>query len=355
MASNNKTEDRNSLTVNQSADKRLPDIRGEARYAIKGKWRGRKLVLRNTGSSDIVAKVQFRNIFGQCAWSKTSIYLFTSLLLANSAHAATMLSAQVNRLFTETCSSDTSDCGDGISVEADLFAGDFSLGVVGLSKASAKANEETGELKIYGEITTTNTSTRGEQARADASISGSFTTTGAGTLTAYLFTEGSYYAYDVDDYGNDQAVLDVSSILTVQTAGTGLDFNTEQYIVEDNWENVQDHGTGERVEMSGTIGDWLVVSRQVSVGQRVTIRASVGAGLASGYGFFDFGNTSKLFVTTSEGLSIFAADSNPGFLSNPALSMSDLPGATVVPLPAGIVLGLSSLALLGALKARRKI
>lgn len=66
----NTPEGQVSISVDEAADKSLPDIRGEARGDIKGKWRGRNLVLRNVGSSDITAKVVFGNIVGQCAWSK---------------------------------------------------------------------------------------------------------------------------------------------------------------------------------------------------------------------------------------------------------------------------------------------
>jgi len=120
---------------------------------------------------------------------------------------------------------------------------------------------------------------------------------------------------------------------------------------------------------SGTVNELLTTSTLFNSPfseSVVTVSSSLFTQILTANGFVDFGNTAKMLVEFSSGLTASPAD--PGFLSNPAfLAGTDddddttagggtgTPNPTPIPLPAGLPLLLAALSALILTKRSKRV
>ena len=212
--------------------------------------------------------------------------------------------------------------------------------------ASSFADADTGILRAE----TAMSGARGDgfgtgSASASARLEETYTVSGTGTLTVSMLVDGNWDLSRpvIPGIPDPEPIWQVQADIAIGTTRDFLCLGTSC-------------GPSLDQSPSGSITDYLLTATADFTGggtQIVRITSQLLMQIGTGNGFIDFGNTAKLLVEASDGLTITPSD--PDFLSNPAFLAGSAPGTppiAPIPLPAAGWLLIAGLGGLGLLRAR---
>ena len=219
------------------------------------------------------------------------------------------------------------------------------------TSASSFANSETGILRAESNASGTRGDGLGDGSSvASARLSETYSVTGTGSITVSMLVDGNWSLTrpnlqpsqpDPDPFWQVQADIRIgASSRDFLCLGTACSPSIDS-------------------SSSGSITDHLLTTTAAFNSpfgaQNITISTSLFTQILTANGFIDFGNTAKILVEFSSGLTATPVD--PNFLSNPAFLEDTGGGGTTppapVPLPAGAPLLLGGLGLLAFMRRKR--